>query len=77
MQKLESVWSGFLRTLVKGGFIRKNAPKIKKDKSIPEEEIDWSFKLSNDDIRKITKTSEIKDSCEIQHLKYIAHVTRM
>ena len=77
MQKLESVWSGFLRRMVKGGFIRKNAPKNKKDKSIPEEEIDWSFKLSNDDIRKITKTSEIKDFCEIQHLKYIAHVTRM
>ena len=63
--------------MVKGGFIRKNGPKNKKDKSIPEEEIDWFFKLSNDDIRKITKTSEIKGFCEIQHLKYIAHVTRM
>ena len=76
MQTLASVWSDFLRRMVKGGFIWNNAPKNNKDKSIPEEEINWSFKLSNDDIRKITKTSEIKDFCEIQHIKYIVHVTR-
>ena len=60
MQKLESVWCGFLRRMVKGGFSRRNAPKNKKDKSIPEEEIDWSYKLSNEKIREITKTNEIK-----------------
>ena len=76
MRKLESVWCGFLRRLVKGGFSRKNAPKNKKDKSIPEDEVDWSFKLSNEAIREITKTTEIKNFCDMQHLKYIAHVTR-
>ena len=76
MRKLESVWCGFLRRLVKGGFSRINAPKNKKDKSIPEDEINWSFKLSNEDIRTITKTTEIKNFCDMQHLKYIAHVTR-
>ena len=50
--------------------------KIKKDKSIPEGEVDWSFKLSNEAIREITKTTEIKNFCDMQHLKYIAHVTR-
>ena len=61
MQKLESVWCGFLRRLVKGGFSRKNDPKNKKDQSIPEGEVDWSFKLSNEAIREITKTTEIKN----------------
>ena len=77
IQKLESVWSGFLRRMVKGGFSRKNAPKNKNDLSIPEEEIDWSYKLSNERIREITKSSSIKRFCEKQHLKYIAHVTRL
>ena len=77
MRKLESVWSGFLRRMVKGGFSRHNAPKNKKDKSIPEEEIDYSYKLSNVDIMSITKTCGIKDFCDMQHLKYIAHVTRL
>ena len=56
MQKLESVWCGLLRCMVKGGFSRKNAPKNKKDKSIPVEE----GELSNSDIMRITKTTEIK-----------------
>ena len=77
MQKLESVWHGFLRRMVKGGFKRKNAPKDKNDNSIPPEEIDWSFLLSNEKIREITKTTEIKHFCHAQHLKYIAHVTRL
>ena len=71
MRKLESVWR-----LVKGGFSRKNAPKNKKDLSIPEGEVDWSFKLSNEAIREITKMTLIKNFCDMQHLKYIAHVTR-
>ena len=61
----------------KGGISRKNAPKNKNDLSIPEEEIDWSYKLSNERIREITKSSCIKRFCEKQHLKYIAHVTRL
>ena len=62
---------------MKGGFSIRNAPKNKKDKSIPEEEIDWSYKLSNEKIREITKTNGIKLFCDMQHLKYIAHVTRL
>ena len=63
--------------MVKGGFSRRNAPKNKKDKLIPEEEIDWSYKLSNEKIREITKTNGIKLFCDMQHFKYIAHVTRL
>ena len=68
MRKLETVWCGFLRRMVKGGYARRNAPKNKKDKSIPEEEIDYTYKLSNDDIMSITKTSGIKNFCDKQHL---------
>ena len=39
MLKLETVWCGLLTRMVKGGYARRNAPKNKKDKSIPEEEI--------------------------------------
>ena len=77
MQKLESVWCGFLRRMVKGGFSRANAPMNKKDLSIPVEEIDWAYKFSNENIREITKSSCIKAFCEKEHLKYIAHVTRL
>ena len=77
MKKLESIWHGFLRRMVKGGFKRKNAPKNKNDNSIPPEEVDWSFVLSNEKIRKITNTTEINHFCHIQHLKYIAHVSRL
>ena len=77
MRKLESVWHNFLRRMVKGGFKRQNAPKNKHDTSIPNEEINWAFKLSNEKIRHITKTSEIERFCIIQHMKYIAHVTRL
>ena len=38
---------------------------------------DWSFKLSNERIREITKSTEIKSFCAKQHLEYIAHVTRL
>ena len=62
---------------MKGGFSRRNDPKNKKDKSIPEEEIDWSYKLSNEKIREITKTNGIKLFCNMQHLKYIARFTRL
>ena len=56
--------------------LEKMLQKIKKDKLIPEGEVDWSFKLSNQAIREITKMTEIKNFCDMQHLKYIAHVTR-
>ena len=77
MQKLECFWHDFLRRMVKGGFSRRNAPKNKKDSSIPKDEIDWSFKLRNERIREITRSTEIKSFCDKQHMKCIAHVTRL
>ena len=77
MQKLETVWHGFLRRMVKGGFKRKNAPTGSTNVDIVAEEIDWSFVISNKRVNEITKTTELKHFCEIQHLKYIAHITRL
>ena len=42
--------------------------KNKKDKETPEDEVDWSFKVSNQAIREITKTTEIKNIYDMQHL---------
>ncbi len=68
-QKLETIWHGFLRKMVRGGYRRKDAS--------DNEEENWSFVYSNADLRTITKTSILTDFCEVQHLKYLAHVTRM
>ena len=56
--------------------LEKMLQKIKKDKSIPEGEVDWSLKLSNEAIREITKTNKFKKFCDTQHMKYISRVTR-
>ena len=61
--------------MIKGGFERKNVPKSK-DEIIPAEEINWAHKINNQMLREITKTTELKHFCEMQHLKYVAHVIR-
>ena len=87
IRKLESIWHGFLRRMVKHGFKRKNVPpeflKAKKEAkksglAVPEPEgLDWAFVLNNENLRSITKTTNISSFCKIQHLKYIAHITRL
>ena len=73
--------------MIKNGFKRKNVPpeylKAKKKAKnsntiIPEPEgLDWAYIFSNEKLRKITKTSNVSSFCKIQHLKYVAHVTRL
>ena len=79
--KLETIWHGFLRKIVTNWYKRKNAPKHKKKGVDPATQVigdlDWSFKYSNEDIHNITKTMPISEFCEVQHLKYIAHVIRL
>ena len=45
--------------------------------NIEEEDIDWRFKLTNQNVLNITKSEPISKFCLGQHLKYIAHVTRL
>ena len=42
-----------------------------------EEDLDWRYLYSNEKIFEITNSDPIKDFCQIQHLEYIAHVTRL
>ena len=43
----------------------------------PTVPIPMAHKLNNEKIREITKSNEVKLFCDMQHLKYIAHVTRL
>ena len=50
----------------------------KSGKTLPEpDDLDWAYFYDNETLRKITKTTNISSFCKIQHLKYIAHVTRL
>ena len=90
--KLESIWMNFLRRLVRKGFERENVPQSRRrtrasrsshssqsepTENTEEEDIDWRFKLTNENILNITKSEPISKFCLGQHLKYIAHVTRL
>ena len=45
---------------------------------VPEPEgLDWAYVFNNDKLCEITKSTNISSFCRIQHLKYIAHVTRL
>ena len=87
LRKLETIWHGFLRKMITNGFKRKNVPqeylkaknKAKNSNTtIPEPDgLDWAYIFNNEKLRTITKTSNISSFCKIQHLKYIAHVTRL
>jgi len=67
--RIESIWTGFLRKMVKGGYQPRNA-------STRSGERDWALRYSNAKIREITGTSSIVSFCDKQHLKFIAHTTR-
>ena len=87
MRKLETIWYGFLRKMVSNGYKRKFVPpeylKAKKaakktGEIVPEPEgLDWAYVFNNDKLCEITKSTNISSFCRIQHLKYIAHITRL
>ena len=41
------------------------------------DDLDWAYFYDNTTLRKITNTTNISSFCKIQHLKYLAHVTRL
>ena len=86
--KIESIWFGFLRKMVVNGFKRKNVPQeylnsLKLSKKRPQvtvpkpDDLDWAYVFSNEKLQKITKTKNISNFCKTQHMRYIAHVTRL
>ena len=62
------------RPMVRGGFKRRNAPR--NDDFNPDDVIDWTYSINNEELKRITNTTDIKTFCKIQHLKYVAHVMR-
>ena len=87
LRKLESIWYSFLWNIETNSYKRKNVPpeylKARKEakksgKTLPEpDDLDWAYFYDNETLRKITKTTNIASLCKIQHLRYIAHVTRL
>ena len=41
------------------------------------DDLDWSYVFSNQQLKEITKTADISNFCKSQHMRYIAHVTRL
>ena len=90
-RKIESIWFSFLRKMVVNGFKRKNVPpeylkalkqskkRAKKDQTpVPKpDDLDWAYVFSNKQLQDITKTKDITNFCKSQHMRYIAHVTRL
>ena len=92
INKLETVWMNFLRKLVRKGFDRVHVPESRRrrsrrsrrseseqtnDENEEEEDLDWRFVYSNQNILTITNSDPIQNFCQIQHLKYVAHITRL
>ena len=75
LRKIESIWCNFLRKMVVNGFKCKNVPsdyvkalkrskKSKKDTqpTVPKpDDLDWSYVYSNQQLKEITKTSDISN----------------
>jgi exonuclease III len=92
LKKIESIWFSFLRKMVVNGFKRKNVPPeylkaLKQSKKgskedpqphVPKpDDLDWSYVFSNQQLKEITKTKNIAKFCKTQHMRFIAHVTRL
>ena len=90
-KKLDSIWTNFCRKLLKGGYKRKKPPKKKPKKKgrkkknalappvedEADEDVEWSFCYTNEQVLKICKTAPISEFCQRRHIKYLAHITRM
>ena len=72
LKKLEVCWVRMLRSMVKGGWKRRNVP----EEGDNETEADYSFIYSNRKIQEIVRTQPLESFINSQYLKYIGHVCR-
>ena len=72
MKKLEGCWNHFLRNMVKGGWKRQNVP----EREDEEEEADYAFIYTNEQIESILKTTPLRNFVYSQYLKYVGHICR-
>ena len=75
MKKLKASWIQFLRSMVKGGFKRRNVPG-RNDEEIEEEELDYRYVYKNDRIQRIVGSPPLEEFANKQYLKYIGHICR-
>ena len=68
MKKLEACWSQCLRSMVKGGWRRREA--------VDEETEEFRFFYTYRKIEKITKTSPLRNYVDEQYLRYTGHICR-
>jgi len=67
--RLETCWNQLQRSMVKGGWDRKE--------KVGTTVIDFAFKYSNADIAKLLKTNNLRDYMHERHLRYIGHCCRL
>ncbi len=72
--KIDAAYNHSLRCMVKGGFRRVNPPNQKELEE--DENVDWRFCLTNNDIYKITGTTSVTEFFEEQRNNWIGHVIR-
>ena len=78
LDKIESIAHGFKRKNVPLEYLKKKRSNPKSATDILEPvDLEWAFVYANNDLVNITKTSSNFNFCITQHLKYIAHVTRL
>ena len=69
MRRLEVCWFQILRSMIKGGWARKNTLN-------DGDEDDFAFIYTNGEIERIIKTTPLRNVIYAQYIKYIAHVCR-
>ena len=70
LRSLETCWKQLLRSMVKGGWKRR-------DTSDDVEKKDYRFVYTNADITGIIKTANLRDNVYAQYLRYTGHICRM
>ena len=70
LNRLETCWNEILRSMVRGGWKRRNID----DDAVQKV---WRFVYSNDDIKRILKTTSLRNHVYEQHIRYIGHICRL
>ena len=73
--KLSTTYNHFLRSMISNGFKRINPPSVC-DTSQDPESVDWSYKIFNVLLFRITKMQSLEDFYHSQQKNWIAHVVR-
>jgi len=78
LNKIESTYRYFLRSMVWNGHARVNPPRQDPadDSSDETDDVDWSYVINNEKLYSVTGTSNVQDFIEVQQVKWISHVIR-